>query len=62
MASSTDSFCTNPGNGKCPLLAAMKLDEDRDLVLDGPISVTTTSEGPELLLEMLEMRWWREDY
>jgi hypothetical protein len=40
----------------------MNLAEGRDLGLDGPTSVTSTSDGPELLLEMLEMRWWRGDH
>jgi hypothetical protein len=40
----------------------MNLAEGRDLDLDGPTGVISTSDGPELLLEMLEMRWWREGY
>jgi len=44
------------------LLVAMNLGDLRDSDLAGQTNTTTTSEGPELLLEMLEMRWWREDY
>ena len=62
MESSTNFSCTSLGSGECPLLVAMNLEGVPDLGLDGPTSVTSISDGPELLLEMLEMRWWREDY
>ena len=62
MEESPSFSCTSPGSGECPLLVAMNLGDLRDSDLAGQTNTTTTSEGPELLLEMLEMRWWREDY
>ena len=61
MESSTSSSCTGPANGECPVLLAMNLESVPDSDLAGGIEEISTSDGPELLLEMLEMRWWRED-
>ena len=39
----------------------MNLESAPDLDPAGGTGETSTSDGPELLLEMLEMRWWRGD-